>query len=85
MIGICVLILGGRTYFKILSSVNKELLKSTPISTIIKQEQSFGTYSKNIYSDSNANRYIYKTYFSKVRISWVLILNYQPAWYQVID
>lgn len=70
IVDICVSILKKKTCFKILDSINKRLLKSTLISTIIKQRQSFETYNKNINSNSDADRYIYKIdYPSKIRIN----------------
>lgn len=60
VVDICVSILGERTYFEILGSINKGLLKSALISTITKQGQSFGTYSKNINGDGDASRLVYK-------------------------
>ena len=52
--------IGGKIYFKILGSVNEDLLRSAPISIITKQGQSFETYSKNINGDSNVGRHINK-------------------------
>lgn len=61
MVRIYILIYKRRIFFKILNSVNKELLKLTSISTIIKQQEwSFGTYNKNMNCDSDASRHIYK-------------------------
>lgn len=60
MVNIYILILRKRTYFKILNSINKELLKSALISIITKQEQNFSIYSKNINGNGNASKYIHK-------------------------
>lgn len=60
IIGTYILILREKTYFKILGSVNKGLLRSALIPTITKEKQSFGTYNKNMNNNNNAGRYIYK-------------------------
>lgn len=53
-------ILEKKICFKILSNINKRLLKSASISTITKQGQIFNTYNKNINDDSNVGKHIYK-------------------------
>lgn len=60
MVSICILIPKKKIGFKILDSINKKLLRSALISTIIKQRQSFNTYNKNINNNGNMDKYVYK-------------------------
>lgn len=61
IVDIYVLIFGEKTDSKILSSINKQLLKLTSISIITwKQRQRFDIYNKNMNCNGDASRHVNK-------------------------